>query len=56
MDIKKYEFDDCEITTVLDSDDVIKVLSDSESYTFFSKDDVIAMAKHFNVTKYDLQA
>jgi hypothetical protein len=60
MDIKKYEFSDPNYDSLeVDGDELWVHVSkhsdlDQPTSITFTKDDVIAMAKHFNVTEYEL--
>lgn len=59
MDIKKYKFKDADIDLIeaphtLHVDDVICFGKANTEYIYLTKDDVIALAQHYNVTEYDL--
>jgi hypothetical protein len=57
MDITKHEFADS-IAQIevepLDEPEALVIKVKGVSWLFFDKDDVVAMAKHFNVTEIDL--
>lgn len=60
MDINNYKFNDEDIEqiekpeTLAVRGGVICFAKVQTQVTYFTKDDVIAMAQHFNVTEYDL--
>lgn len=60
MDIKNYKFKDQDVEHIKTPEilnvrgEVICFNKTPSMYSYFTKDDVIAMAQHFNVTEYDL--
>lgn len=52
MSIEEHEFSDGEVTIELNEDDTIWICA--TAYSSLNKRDVIALAKHFKLTKDDL--
>ena len=55
FDIKTHEFTDKDIELVSADEFCIEMLSRDTSYPAFQRDDVIAMAKHFQLSAADLK-
>jgi hypothetical protein len=55
FDIKAHEFTDKDIELVSADEFCIEMLSRDTSYPVFQREDVIAMAKHFQLSADDLK-